>query len=114
MEPRNQTERQEKRLRRQIEQLSQIAPPARRPIRSVLDGRLRYVRLPLGILLIMGGLVGFLPVVGFWMIPLGLLLVAVDLPFLRPFVTSAMVRLRRWLRVRLARHKRRDPPKPPE
>jgi hypothetical protein len=34
------------------------------------------IRLGLGILLIAGGLVGFLPVVGFWMIPLGLLVLS--------------------------------------
>ena len=31
------------------------------------------IRIGLGILLVAFGLVGFLPVVGFWMIPLGLL-----------------------------------------
>lgn len=37
------------------------------------------LRLLLGILLIMGGLVGFLPVFGFWMIPLGLAVAALDI-----------------------------------
>lgn len=41
------------------------------------------VRIGLGLLLIAGGLVGFLPVLGFWMIPLGLLVLSVDLPFMR-------------------------------
>jgi hypothetical protein len=41
------------------------------------------IRLGLGILLIAGGLVGFLPVVGFWMIPLGLLVLSVDIPAVR-------------------------------
>ena len=31
-----------------------------------------WVRLPLGIVLILGGIVGFLPILGFWMVPLGL------------------------------------------
>ena len=43
----------------------------------------RPVRVGLGILLIAGGLVGFLPVLGFWMIPLGLLVLSVDLPIVR-------------------------------
>jgi hypothetical protein len=34
-------------------------------------------------LLVAGGIVGFLPILGFWMVPLGLALVAIDLPFLR-------------------------------
>ena len=41
------------------------------------------IRLGLGILLIAGELVGFLPVVGFWMIPLGLLVLSVDIPAVR-------------------------------
>jgi hypothetical protein len=45
--------------------------------------RSRVVRVGLGILLVAGGLVGFLPVVGFWMIPLGLFVLSVDLPMVR-------------------------------
>ena len=41
------------------------------------------VRIGLGILLVAGGLIGFLPVLGFWMIPLGLLVLSVDLPIVR-------------------------------
>jgi len=41
------------------------------------------IRLGIGILLVAGGLVGFLPVVGFWMIPLGLLVLSVDVPVVR-------------------------------
>ena len=43
----------------------------------------RLVRIGLGILLLLGGLVGFLPVVGFWMIPLGLIVLSVDLAIVR-------------------------------
>lgn len=42
------------------------------------------VRILLGIALVLGGLIGFLPILGFWMIPLGLLVLAIDLPFVRP------------------------------
>lgn len=42
------------------------------------------VRVLLGIALVLGGLIGFLPILGFWMIPLGLLVLAIDLPFVRP------------------------------
>lgn len=41
------------------------------------------IRIGLGILLVAFGLVGFLPVVGFWMIPLGLLVLSIDLPIVR-------------------------------
>ncbi len=42
-----------------------------------------WIRIPLGVALSIAGLAGFLPVLGFWMLPLGLALVALDLPFLR-------------------------------
>ncbi len=36
------------------------------------------LRLVLGIVLICFGIVGFLPIVGFWMIPLGIAIAALD------------------------------------
>jgi hypothetical protein len=41
------------------------------------------VRSLLGIVLIIGGVFGFLPILGFWMIPLGGALIALDIPPLR-------------------------------
>jgi hypothetical protein len=42
-----------------------------------------YARIPLAILLVVGGIFSFLPVLGLWMLPLGLLLFAQDVPVLR-------------------------------
>jgi hypothetical protein len=39
-----------------------------------------WLAVPGGLLLIVGGIFGFLPVLGFWMIPLGLLVIAPALP----------------------------------
>ncbi|MGR3322435.1 MAG: hypothetical protein ACU0DK_10935 [Pseudooceanicola sp.] len=36
------------------------------------------LRLVVGILLICGGVLGFLPILGFWMIPLGVAVAALD------------------------------------
>ncbi len=41
------------------------------------------LRVALGILLILCGFLGFLPVLGFWMVPLGLVVLSVDLPIVR-------------------------------
>ena len=43
----------------------------------------RPIRIGIGILLVAFGLLGFLPVLGFWMIPLGLLVLSVDIPIVR-------------------------------
>lgn len=43
-----------------------------------------WFRVPLALGLIVGGIVGIvLPILGFWMTPLGIALLALDVPFLR-------------------------------
>jgi hypothetical protein len=42
-----------------------------------------WLRKTVGVLLVIGGLLGFLPVLGYWMLPLGLALLAVDWPWAR-------------------------------
>lgn len=42
-----------------------------------------WLRKTVGILLVIGGLFGFLPVLGYWMLPIGLALLAVDWPWAR-------------------------------
>jgi hypothetical protein len=43
----------------------------------------RGLRSVLGVLLMCGGVVGFLPILGFWMLPLGMALIALDIAPLR-------------------------------
>lgn len=58
----------------------------------------RYVRIPLAILLIFGGIFSFLPVLGLWMLPLGLLLFAQDVPPLqRPLAATLGWVERKWI-----------------
>jgi hypothetical protein len=58
----------------------------------------RLARIPLAILLISGGLFGFLPVLGLWMLPLGLLLFAQDVPILqKPMARMLGWAERKWL-----------------
>lgn len=52
------------------------------------------LRWTAGLLLIIGGVFGFLPVLGFWMIPLGILLLASGVPRVR----EAAKRVIRWAR----------------
>ncbi len=57
----------------------------------------RYTRIPLAILLILGGIFSFLPVLGVWMLPLGLLLFAQDVPVLqKPMARSLGWIERKW------------------
>lgn len=51
----------------------------------------RWARLPAGLALILGGVFSFLPILGVWMLPLGLMLIAADVPFLqRPMARFTM------------------------
>ncbi|MFT4181237.1 MAG: hypothetical protein QM636_04885 [Rhizobium sp.] len=45
--------------------------------------RSRLARVGLGIGLIIGGCLGFLPILGFWMLPLGFVVLSHDLPLVR-------------------------------
>lgn len=72
------------RLERQINRIADALPAkAGRLVRWLNRPSSRWIRIPSGMLLILFGLVGFLPILGFWMIPLGALLLAQDFPFLR-------------------------------
>src|SRR6476646_8609809 len=59
-----------------------------------------WLRVSLGIVRAIAGFFGFLPVLGFWMTPLGVALIAIDLPFLR----GPMGRALAFLKCKLPAH----------
>ena len=60
----------------------------------------RWARLPAGVLLILGGLLAILPVFGLWMLPLGAILIAEDVPILRRGAARALEWMEnRWPRL---------------
>jgi hypothetical protein len=65
----------------------------------------KAVRLPLGAVLVCGGAVGFLPIVGYWMLPVGLVILARDVPRLRP----PLVRFFDWIETKLPAENRDKP-----
>jgi len=66
----------------------------------------RYARIPLAFLLIVGGVLSFLPVLGLWMLPLGLLLFAQDVPVLqRPMARMLGWVERKWIERQRAKAK---------
>jgi len=58
----------------------------------------RVVRVTVGALFILGGLLGFFPVLGFWMIPLGLIILAVDFRWARHALVNLRWKLRNYRR----------------
>jgi hypothetical protein len=67
-----------------LERLVDLLPP--RPaaaVRFLRQPSGRWLRIPAGLLLIVGGVFAFLPILGLWMLPFGLALLAEDVPALR-------------------------------
>lgn len=62
----------------------------------------RSVRILVAALLGLGGLFSFLPVAGLWMLPLGLIVISQDLPFLQAPLVLAF----QWIEARVERWKR--------
>lgn len=61
----------------------------------------RVLRICAGVLLCLGGVFSILPVLGLWMLPLGLALLAQDIPALKvPLERAARWIERTWARVR--------------
>jgi hypothetical protein len=85
-------------LRRAFHHLEREVPGSiRRQIRNLRHPDARWIRIPLGLLLIVGGVFSILPLLGIWMLPLGLLLIAYDVPFLRrPVGRFTIWSARKW------------------
>jgi hypothetical protein len=63
------------------------------------------VRIFVCVLLIVGGVLSFLPILGLWMLPLGLIIIAQDLPFLQP----PLVRTFQWIERKYADWQSKSP-----
>lgn len=66
--------------------------------------RARWARIGMGSGLVLGGLLGFLPVLGFWMVPVGVVVLSKDVPAVRRFRRRAELW---WMRRRRARNEAR-------
>jgi hypothetical protein len=66
------------------------------------------LRMGIGVLLIICGLIGFLPILGFWMVPLGLLVLSVDIAAVRRFRRRMEVKWGRWCQRRRAEKAARE------
>ena len=73
-----------------------------------------WARVPVGVVLILAGFLGFLPILGFWMVPLGLALIALDVPFMRGPLASVLSMINQRLEARAGSTQAAEPsPRPP-
>jgi hypothetical protein len=89
-------------LERAFDELGREVPDAvTRTILWMRSPRARWVRIPLGLVCIAGSVFWFLPVLGLWFLPVGLLLIAQDVrPLRRPVGRMTLWLLRQWKRLR--------------
>jgi hypothetical protein len=72
-----------------------------RVLRNLRHPQAKWIRMPVGILFVLGGIFSILPVLGLWMLPLGLLLMAYDIPLLRkPVGHFTIWAIRKWVSLR--------------
>lgn len=83
------------RFDRQFKALARAIPALERPLAWLRAPGGMWIRLPVAVLFILAGFLAILPVFGLWMIPVGLMLLAVDFPWLQGPVRAALVRGRR-------------------
>lgn len=58
------------------------------------------VRILVGVLFVLFGLLGFLPVLGFWMVPVGLAVLAIDIPVVKKLIHRMTSAFNQWRRKR--------------
>jgi hypothetical protein len=101
-----------KELQSAFERLEREMPESlARALRWLRRPRSRWVRIPVGVLFIVGGIFSFLPALGIWMLPLGLLLLAYDVPVLRrPIARFTIWSVEKWASFRNWLRRRRAQP----
>lgn len=97
------------RLNRQFDRIGRAVPATSGFLGWIRQPGSRWVRIPLGIVMILGGVFSFLPILGIWMLPLGLFLIALDLPFLQgPLNRLSFWAQRKWANWQRGRKAKRD------
>lgn len=81
-----------------------LSPRTRRTIDWLRAPKRWWLRVPIGVLLMLGGVFSFLPVLGIWMLPLGALLLSQDIPWLKRATVAVMMPIEAaWNRFRSRR-----------
>jgi len=82
---------------------TRLSPRAAKFIGWLRQPSSRWVRIHIAILLIVGGIFSILPVLGLWMLPLGLVLFAQDVPMLQKPIARMLGWIKRkWIARELA------------
>jgi len=75
--------------------LAHLPPRLQKAIRWLRRPSSRWARIPVGFLFCLGAVFAILPVLGVWMLPVGLVLLAEDIPALRRMTDRALAWMER-------------------
>jgi len=87
--------------------MSKMTSRVKRLFRRENLPRSRWARIAIGVVLVLCGFVGFLPILGFWMVPMGLAILAIDIPIVRRLTQKVTVAVTRWWSTFRGRHGKR-------
>ena len=96
-----------RRLDRFFDRIERKVPVIKKLLQWMRKPAVVWVRVPIAILLIIGGIFSILPFLGAWMLPLGVLLLAIDVVVLRHPATVAVIKGQRWVTIQLRKWKAR-------
>src|SRR5512138_2518749 len=77
------------------EKLDRLPPRIAQAVHNLRNAQPAWLKLVAAALLMVGGLFWFLPMVGIWMLPLGLILVADQFPAIKRLLVKLLLRLER-------------------
>lgn len=92
------TTKAQDRLNRLFDKIAAKAPWAAGTVTWLRAPENAIVRVPVALLLILGGIFSFLPLLGIWMLPLGLLLLAIDVVYLQEPITAFVIKSWRFVK----------------
>src|ERR1043165_982377 len=75
------------------EKLDRLPPRIAQSVHKLRNAQPAWLRLVVAALLMIGGLLWFLPLVGIWMLPLGLILVADQFPATKRLLVKLLLRM---------------------
>lgn len=84
------------RLNRTFDKIAAKLPWAAGTLNWLRNPSNAWIRIPVSLLLIVGSIFSFLPILGLWMLPVGLLFLSIDLVFLQEPITKMIIVVQRW------------------
>lgn len=88
--------------------LDVLPSPIQRTYAWLIESGHWWARWPLGLLFVAGGFLWFLPILGLWMLPLGLLLLGQDIPPLHRATLWLLGTVQSWWDRRRSHRAKRD------